>query len=54
MLALQAAVGLTRFYCHVSADINGLSASIFENFAHGAPAFLQLLFSISAFWQQED
>ena len=44
VLALQAAVGLAGFYFHVSADINGLSASMFENFVHGAPAFAPLLF----------
>ncbi len=44
VLALQVAVGLAGFYFHVSADINGLSASMFENFVHGAPAFAPLLF----------
>ena len=44
VLALQAATGLAGFYFHVSADINGLSASMFENFVHGAPVFAPLLF----------
>ena len=44
VLALQAAVGLLGFYFHVAADVNGLSASLFENFVHGAPAFAPLLF----------
>ena len=44
VLALQAFVGLLGFYFHVAADINGLSASLFENFVHGAPAFAPLLF----------
>ena len=44
VLALQAVVGLLGFYFHVAADVNGLSASLFENFVHGAPAFAPLLF----------
>ena len=44
VLALQAVIGLLGFYFHVAADINGLSASLFENFVHGAPAFAPLLF----------
>ena len=44
VLALQAAVGVAGFYLHVAADVNGLSASLFENFVHGAPAFAPLLF----------
>ena len=43
MLALQSGVGLVGFYFHVSADINGLSSSLFENFIHGAPLFAPLL-----------
>ena len=44
VLALQAGVGLLGFYFHVAADVNGLSASLFENFVHGAPPFAPLLF----------
>lgn len=44
VLALQAIVGLAGFFFHVQADVNGLSASLFENFVHGAPAFAPLLF----------
>ena len=44
VLALQAAVGLLGFYVHVAADVNGLSASLYENFLHGAPPFAPLLF----------
>ena len=44
VLALQALVGLAGFYFHVAADVNGLSASLYENFVHGAPAFAPLLF----------
>ena len=44
VLALQAMVGLVGFWFHVAADVNGLSASLFENFLHGAPAFAPLLF----------
>ena len=43
VLALQAAVGVAGFYLHIAADINGLSASLFENFVHGAPVFAPLL-----------
>lgn len=44
MLALQAAVGLVGFWFHAAADVNGLSASLYENFVHGAPVFAPLLF----------
>lgn len=44
VLSLQAAVGLAGFYFHLAADVNGLSASLFENFVHGAPVFAPLLF----------
>ena len=44
VLALQAVIGLLGFYLHVAADISGLSASLFENFVHGAPPFAPLLF----------
>ena len=44
VLALQVAVGLIGFYLHVAADVSGLSASLFENFVHGAPAFAPFLF----------
>ena len=49
VLALQGIVGLIGFYFHVAADVNGLSASLFENFVHGAPAFAPLLFVDLAF-----
>ena len=44
MLGVQALVGLAGFYLHVAADVNGLSASLYENFVHGAPVFAPLLF----------
>ena len=44
VLALQGVVGLIGFCFHAAADINGLSASLFENFVHGAPVFAPLLF----------
>ena len=44
VLALQAVVGVTGFCLHVAADVNGLSASLYENFVHGAPVFAPLLF----------
>ena len=44
VLALQAAVGLIGFWFHLAADVNGLSASLYENFVHGAPVFAPLLF----------
>ena len=44
VLALQAVVGLVGFYFHVAADVNGLSARLYENFVHGAPVFAPLLF----------
>ena len=37
------------FSLHVAADVNGLSASLYENFVHGAPAFAPLLFVDLAF-----
>ena len=49
VLVLQAMVGLLGFWFHVAADVNGLSASLFENFVHGAPAFAPLLFVDLAF-----
>ena len=49
VLALQAMVGLVGFWFHVAADVNGLSASLYENFVHGAPAFAPLLFVDLAF-----
>ena len=45
VLALQAAIGLLGFWFHAAADVNGLSASRFENFVHGAPVFAPLLFA---------
>ena len=44
VLGLQAVIGLLGFYLHVAADVNGLSASLYENFVHGAPVFAPLLF----------
>ena len=44
MLALPAATGLLGFWFHAAADVNGLSASRFENFVHGAPVFAPMLF----------
>lgn len=43
-LGLQAVTGLAGFYFHLAADISGLSASLLENFIHGAPVFAPLLF----------
>ena len=45
VLAVQAAVGAAGFYLHAAADVNGLSASLYENFVHGAPVFAPLLFA---------
>ncbi len=39
-----ALTGVIGFYLHVAADVNGLSASLYENFVHGAPVFAPLLF----------
>ena len=44
VLGLQALVGALGFYFHCVADFNALSASLLENFVHGAPAFAPLLF----------
>ena len=44
VLAMQALTGVIGFYLHVAADVNGLSASLYENFVHGAPVFAPLLF----------
>ena len=44
VLALQVVIGGVGFYFHLTADINGLSSSLFENFIHGAPVFAPLLF----------
>ena len=44
VLGVQALIGLAGFYLHVAADVNGLSASLYENFVHGAPVFAPLLF----------
>ena len=44
VLGLQLVVGVSGFYFHLVADINGLSSSMFENFVHGAPVFAPLLF----------
>ncbi|MBL4848341.1 MAG: hypothetical protein JKY65_22710 [Planctomycetes bacterium] len=45
VLVLQVAVGLLGFVLHVQADVNGISASVVENFLHGAPVFAPLLFA---------
>lgn len=44
VLGVQAFIGLAGFYLHAAADVNGLSASLYENFVHGAPVFAPLLF----------
>ena len=44
VLSVQVAIGVAGFYLHVAADVNGLSASLYENFVHGAPVFAPLLF----------
>jgi len=44
VLTLQALTGVIGFCLHVAADVNGLSASLYENFVHGAPVFAPLLF----------
>ena len=44
VLSLQVVVGLIGFWLHAAADVSGLSASLFENFVHGAPVFAPLLF----------
>jgi hypothetical protein len=36
ILALQVVVGIAGFYFHLVADVNGLSSSLFENFARRA------------------
>ena len=43
VLAPQTAVSLASYYFHASDDINGLSASIFENLVHGTLTFPPLL-----------
>lgn len=44
VLGLQVVVGLLGFYFHLAADFNALTASLYKNFVHGAPAFAPLLF----------
>lgn len=44
VLLLQAAVGVLGFALHTSANLEGLSSSMFENFVYGAPAMAPLLF----------
>ena len=45
VLALQGLVGALGFALHLAADVNGVSASLYENFVHGAPIFAPLLFA---------
>jgi len=45
VLALQAPVGALGFGLHLAADVSGVSASLYENFIHGAPIFAPLLFA---------
>ncbi len=49
VLVVQAAVGIVGFYFHLTADINGISSSSFENLIYGAPVFAPLLFVDLAF-----
>ncbi len=44
VLAVQVIVGVTGFALHLSASVNGLASSLYENFIHGAPLFAPLLF----------
>ncbi len=44
VMALQAIVGVAGFALHVSARVNGLASSLYENFIHGAPLLAPLLF----------
>ncbi len=44
ILLLQAAVGVLGFALHASADLEGPSSSMFDNFVYGAPAMAPLLF----------
>ncbi len=44
VMALQAIVGVTGFALHLSANVNGLASSLYENFIHGAPLLAPLLF----------
>ena len=43
-MALQAIVGVAGFALHLSASVNGLASSLYENFIHGAPVLAPLLF----------
>lgn len=43
VLGVQALVGVAGFVLHLQADVNGISASRFENFVHGAPVMAPLL-----------
>lgn len=45
ILVVQAVVGVLGFLLHLGADVNGLSASAFQNFVYGAPLFAPLLFT---------
>jgi hypothetical protein len=44
VLLLQAAVGALGFALHAAANLEGVSASRFDNFVYGAPAMAPLLF----------
>ncbi len=44
VMALQAIVGVAGFALHLSASVNGLASSLYENFIHGAPLLAPLLF----------
>ncbi|MCH7824490.1 MAG: hypothetical protein IH849_06770 [Acidobacteria bacterium] len=44
VMVLQAIVGVTGFALHLSANVNGLASSLYENFIHGAPLLAPLLF----------
>ena len=45
VMGIQAGIGVLGFALHLRADVNGLSASVVENFIHGAPLFAPLLFA---------
>lgn len=44
VLILQALVGVLGFFLHAAADMEGPSASAFQNIVHGAPPLAPLLF----------
>ena len=45
VMLVQIVVGVLGFVLHLEADINGISASYYRNFIHGAPIFAPLLFA---------